>query len=90
MFAIGARTVGATELKFGTEKGLYPEMVLANILADRTSLPGRGGPRALLEVRAARTRHFWENFLKQKLKSTPDIVGAGQVKSGPAPHQGVR
>ena len=27
MFAIGARTVGATELKFGTEMGTHPESV---------------------------------------------------------------
>ena len=27
MFAIGARTVGATELKFGTELGFHPESV---------------------------------------------------------------
>jgi len=51
---------------------------------------GGGGQRVLLEVRAARTVHFWENFIKQKLKSAPDIVGAGQVRSGPGPHPGVR
>ena len=44
----------------------------------------------LLEVRAARTVHFWENFIKQKLKSAPDLVGAGQVRSSPGPHPGVR
>ena len=38
-----------------------------------------GGPRVLPEVRAAQTVHFWENFIKQKLKSDPDIVRAGQV-----------
>ena len=39
----------------------------------------------LLEVRAARIVRFWENFIKQKLKSTPDIVGAGQVRSRTSP-----
>ena len=29
MFTIGAHTVGATELKFGTEKGFHPGKVLA-------------------------------------------------------------
>jgi len=90
MFAIGARTVGATELKFGMELGLYPEKVLAYVWIGRTPSPGGGGQRVLLEVRAAPTVDFLENFIKQKLKSTPDIVGAGQVKSGLGPHPGVR
>ena len=51
---------------------------------------GGGGQRVLLEVRAARTVHFWENFIKQKLKSAPDLVGAGQVRSGLGPHPGVQ
>ena len=37
----------------------------------------RGGQRVLLEARAAQTVHFWENFIKQKLKNTPDLVGVG-------------
>ena len=48
-----------------------------------------GGQRVLLEVRAAQTVHFWENFIKQKLKSAPDVVRAGQVRSSPGPHPGV-
>ena len=37
----------------------------------------------LLEVRAAQTVHSWENFIVQKLKSTPDIFwgGSGQIRS---------
>ena len=46
MFAIGARTVGATELKFGMELGLYPEKVLAKVRAGRTPPPGRGRPKS--------------------------------------------
>ena len=49
-----------------------------------------GGQRVLLEIRAAQTVHFWENFIKQKLKSAPDLVGAGQVRSGLGPHPGVQ
>ena len=49
-----------------------------------------GGQRVLLEIRAAQTVHFWENFIKQKLKSAPDLVRAGQVKSGLGPHPGVQ
>ena len=30
-----------------------------------------------------------ENFLKQKLKNVPDLVGAGQVRSGLGPYPGV-
>ena len=41
---------------------------------------GGGGQRVLLEVRAAQTVHFWENFIKQKMKNAPDLVGADQVK----------
>ena len=51
---------------------------------------GGGGQRVLLEVRAAQTVHFWENFIKQKLKNAPNLVGAGQVRSGPRPHPGVQ
>ena len=53
-------------------------------------LLGGGGQIVLLEVRAVQISHYWENLLKQKLKSTPDIVGAGQVKSGLEPHPGVQ
>ena len=51
---------------------------------------GRGGQRVLLEVRAAQTVQFRENFLEQKLKNTPYLVGVGQVRSGLRPHLGVR
>ena len=50
---------------------------------------GGGGQRVLLEARAAQTKHFWENFIKEKLKSTPDLVGKGQVRSSPKLDQGV-
>ena len=56
-----------------------------------TSHPlGGGGQRVLLEVRAAQTVHFWENFIKQKLKNTPSLVETGQVRFGLRPHPGVR
>ena len=51
---------------------------------------GGGGLRVLLEVHAAQTVHFWENFIKQKLKNTPDLVEAGQIQSGPRLHLGVQ
>ena len=50
----------------------------------------KSGPCVVLEVRAALSVRFWENFIKQKLKSTPELVGAGQVRSGQGPHPGIR
>ena len=49
---------------------------------------GGAGPGVVLEVRPARTVHFSENFIKQKLQGDPDLVGAGQVRSGAGPHLG--
>ena len=43
---------------------------------------GGGGQRLLLEVRAAQTVRFWENFMKQKLKNIPNLIGVGQVQLG--------
>ena len=43
----------------------------------------------VLEVREALVVHFCNNLIKQKLKSTPDLVWVGQVRSGPGPHPGV-
>ena len=53
-------------------------------------LLGRGCQRVLLEVRAAQTVRFCENFIKQELQSTPNLVWVGYVRSGPGPHPGVR
>ena len=52
--------------------------------------PDRGGQRVLLEVHAAQSVRFWEDFIKQKLKKTPNTVGVGQFRSGPSPHPSVR
>ena len=41
-------------------------------------------------VRIPQTVHYWENFTKQKMKSIPNFVMAGQVRSGPAPLPGVQ
>ena len=70
--------------------GPTPRASLARFGPAGPLLLAGGGQRVLLEVRAAQTVRFWENFIKQKLKSAPDIVGAGQVRSGPGPHPGVR
>ena len=38
-------------------------------------------PGALPEVRPARTVHFTSNFIRQKLKNAPGLVGVGLVRS---------
>ena len=87
MFAIGARTVGATELKFGTEKGLYPEMVLSNILADRTSLPGRGRPKSTSGGPCSPNQAFLGKLSQTKVEEHPRYGGggSGQIKSSTSP-----
>ena len=87
MFAIGACTFGARGLKFGKELGFYPGEVIAYVRTGRTSPPGWRGPKS---ASGAWTVNFWENYIKQKLKTTPNLEGAGQVRSGPVPHPGVR
>ena len=69
---IDGHTVGPTELIFGMEDHIYPLEVLSYILFRYPNPQGRGGgQRVVLEVRAAQTVHFCENFIKQKLKGAP-------------------
>ena len=44
MFAIGTRTIRATELKLGTELGFHPEKVISTMRAGCTN-PGGLGPK---------------------------------------------
>ena len=90
VFAI-FRTFRATELKLGTELEFHLEKDIAIMRAGPTH-PG-GGPGALNQgprFRTAKTVRFWDNYIRQKLKSALDLVGASQVRSGPGPHPGVR
>ena len=50
----------------------------------------KSGPCVVLEVRAALSVRFWENFIKQNLYRNIDLVGVGQVSTSPAPHPGVQ
>ena len=50
---------------------------------------GQGALKTGSWVHAAQTVHFWENFIKQKLKNAPDLVGAGQVRLDPRTYPGV-
>ena len=79
---IGGHTIRPTVLKFGMEDHIYPWEVIGYILLWYPNPLGRGGQRVLLEVRAAQTVRFWENFIKQKLKNAPENGGTGQVRSG--------
>ena len=90
MFAVGARTVGAATLKFGTELRFHPRNVLANVQASHPHPPSGGDQSVVSEVHAARTRPFWENFINQNQKNSPELMRASQVRSGLGPHQGVR
>ena len=71
MFAIGARTVGATELKFGMELGLYPEKVLAKVRAGRTPPPGRGRPKSASGGPCSPNRAFLGKLYKTKVEEHP-------------------
>ena len=82
LFSIGGHTVGPTVLKFGMEDHIYPGEVIGYILFRYPYPRVGGGQRVVLEVRAAQTVHFSENFIKQKLKGTPENGVWGQDRSG--------
>ena len=71
MFAIGARTVGATELKFGMELGLYPEKVLAKVRAGRTPPPGRGRSKSASGGPCSPNHAFLGKLYKTKVEEHP-------------------
>ena len=83
-------TVGPTMLKFGMEDHIYLWEVIGYILMRHPNPLNGGGQRVVLEVHAAQTVQFCENFKKQKFMGTPENGGTGQVRSGPRPHSGVR
>ena len=90
MFAIGTHTVGARELKFGTEKGFYPDMVLANVWAGRTSPPGRGRPKSASGGPCSPNRAFLGKLYKTKVEEQLKYSEGGSGQIGPGPHPGVR
>ena len=53
------------------------------------STPTSGVRGPLSGAPTAQMVHFWDNFLKQKLKNAPVLVGAGQFRSGRKPNPGV-
>ena len=71
MFAIGARTVRATELKFGMELGLYPEKVLAKVRAGRTPPPGRGRSKSASGGPCSPNHAFLGKLYKTKVEEHP-------------------
>ena len=87
MFAIGARTVGATELKFGMELGLYPEKVLAKVRAGRTPPPGRGRSKSASGGPCSPNHAFLGKLYKTKVEEHPWYSGggSGQIRSRTSP-----
>ena len=72
------------------EDHIYLWEVIGYILMRHPNPLNGGGQRVVLEVHAAQTVQFCENFKKQKFMGTPENGGTGQVRSGPRPHSGVR
>ena len=74
VFAIGARTVGATGLKFGTELGLHSEKVITIMQAGGTH---PGGTGALNQGPDSQNSAFVGKLYKTKVE---ELVCADQVR----------
>ena len=87
MFAIGARNFEATKLKFGTELGFHPEMVLANFWAGWTPPPGPGRPKSVSGDPCGLNRAFLGNLYKTKVAERPLYSGggSGQIRCRTSP-----
>ena len=79
MFSIEIQTAGRIGTKFGTEVVLQGGKVLGGV---STQYPTPQGTECIKGVRGASgasTVRFGENFIKQKLQGTPNLVGAGHL-----------
>ena len=68
VFAIGTRTVGATELKLGTELGFHPEKVISTMRAGCTNPGGRAlktGSRGLHSPNGAFLGKLYETKVEE-------------------------
>ena len=87
VFAIGARIVSATELKFCTERGLHPEKTIAIVRAARTHPRGAGGSKMGSRGLHSPNGAFMGRFYKTKVKEHPQLSGggSGQIRSRTSP-----
>ena len=83
MFAIGARTIGAMGLKFGTELGFKPWEVIANVWAGRTSPPGRGRPKSASGGPCSPNRPLLGKLILKKVEEHPRYSGGGSGQIRP-------
>ena len=65
-------------MKFGTEVVLEGGKVPRGFRPG-TPIPGYGCIKGVRGASGASTVHFGENFIKQKLLGTPDLVGVGHL-----------
>ena len=80
VFAIGDRTVRVQTWNLAWSWGSTRQGHSDNW--GRPHPPTRGGGlKRVSRVRTASTVCFWENFIKQKLKSAPNLAGAGQIRT---------
>ena len=71
-FSIETQTTEQIGMKFGTE------VVLGGGF-DPVHPPGKRVHKGLWGASGASAVHFGENFIKQKLKGTPDLVWVGRL-----------
>ena len=77
-------TIWHPGLKFGMRDLIHPGNVKGQwICSGWTPHPwGQGPPKDGPGIHRAQRVHFWENFIKQKLKNVPNFVAAAQIRSG--------
>ena len=75
LFSIEIQTAGRIGTKFGTEVVLEGGTVLGGVSTRYPTPPGTGCINGVWGASGASTVCFGENFIKQKLQGTPDLVG---------------
>ena len=76
LFSIEIQTAGRIGTKFGTEVVLEGGKVLGGVSTRYPHPPDMGCIKGVRGASGASTVRFGENFIKQKLQGTPDLVGA--------------
>ena len=77
LFSIEIQTAGRIGTKFGTEVVLEGGKVLRGVSTRYPHPPGMGCIKGVWGASGASTVRFDENFIKQMLQGTPDVVGGG-------------